>query len=146
MEFRPISVSIVIPDDSARLNTNYLLVRDVRTTILTNHDTVFDLCQQFRRKKKLRPNVVLIDLAVQNQGEDLATKVKQVKAARPDTTVVFISEDDDYTVLLRGLQLSPNGLILKDDVQVALSSALMQAHETGFVSVSYTHLTLPTKA
>ncbi|MGB1249140.1 MAG: hypothetical protein ACPG8W_00795 [Candidatus Promineifilaceae bacterium] len=133
MEFRPISVSIVIPDDSARLNTNYLLVRDVRTTILTNHDTVFDLCQQLRKKKKLRPNVVLIDLAVEDQGEDLPRYMAQLKAARPDTTIVFISENDDYRVLLSGLKLLPHGLILKDDVQVALSSALMQAHETGFV-------------
>ena len=132
MEFRPISVSIVIPDDSARLNTNYLLVRDVRTTILTNHECIRDLCMQLRRRKKLYPDVVLIDLAVYVE-EDIVQQVRLMRKLRPAMKIVFISEENNRHRLLQALRLSPNGLILKDDVQVAISTALMQAYETGFV-------------
>jgi len=74
------------------------------------------------RALALRPDVVLLDLGMPGLSSFEATR--QIKKARPETRIVFLTMYDDEDYLVEGMEVGANGYVLKDSPAQQLLAAV----------------------
>jgi two-component system response regulator NreC len=71
---------------------------------------------------ELRPDIILMDIGMPGISSFEATR--QIKKARPDTKVLFLTMYDDEDYLVEGMEVGANGYVLKDSPGVQLLAAI----------------------
>ena len=76
-----------------------------------------------------RPDIVLMDIGLQGLSSFEATR--QIKKARPDTKVLFLTMYDDEDYLVHCMEVGGSGYVLKDSPAQQLLAALRDVHRGG---------------
>jgi len=104
-------IKILIADD-------HLIVRQGLRLILET-ETDFELvgeasdgAEALKLCKKLKPDVVLMDLRMPNM--DGLTAIEKLRSEQPDIAVVILTTFNEDELMLRGLQAGARGYLLKD--------------------------------
>jgi len=85
--------------------------------------------EAIEKAAELRPDVVLMDIAMPGFSSFEATR--QIKKNRPETKVVFLSMYDDEDYLVEGMEVGGNGYVLKDSPAAQLLAAVRDVHRGG---------------
>ena len=75
--------------------------------------------------KKLKPNVVLMDLRMPNM--DGLTAIEKLRVEQPDIAVVILTTFNEDELMLRGLQAGARGYLLKDTDRSSLFDTIRAA-------------------
>ena len=76
-----------------------------------------------------RPDIVLMDIGMPGLSSFEATR--QIKKARPDTKVLFLTMYDDEDYLVQCMEVGASGYVLKDSPAQQLLAALRDVHRGG---------------
>jgi DNA-binding NarL/FixJ family response regulator len=82
-----------------------------------------------QKAAELRPDVVLMDIGMPGFSSFEATR--QIKKARSETKVLFLTMYDDEDYLVEGMEVGGNGYVLKDCPAAQLLSAIRDVHRGG---------------
>ena len=74
------------------------------------------------RSGEVRPDVVLMDIGMPGLSSFEATR--QIKRARPETKVLFLTMYDDEDYLVEGMEVGASGYVLKDSPAQQLVAAI----------------------
>jgi two-component system response regulator NreC len=85
--------------------------------------------EAIEKAAELRPDVVLMDIAMPGFSSFEATR--QIKKNRPETKVLFLSMYDDEDYLVEGMEVGGNGYVLKDSPATQLLAAVRDVHRGG---------------
>jgi len=114
-------ITVLVADDHA-------LVREGIIALLKCHDDIEVLAEAADGKEtiekaaKLRPDIVLMDIAMPGLGGLEATM--EIKKANPDIKILVLSQYDDREYISRLLKAKVSGYILKHAVGTDLISAI----------------------
>jgi len=78
---------------------------------------------------ELRPDVVLMDIGMPGLSSFEATR--QIKKARPDTKILFLTMYDDEDYLVQCMEVGASGYVLKDSPAPQLLAAIRDVHRGG---------------
>jgi len=117
-------IKIIIADD-------HLIVRQgLRLILETESDfelvgEASDGAEALKLCKKLKPNVVLMDLRMPNM--DGLTAIERLQTGQPDVAVVILTTFNEDELMLRGLQAGARGYLLKDTNRSTLFDTIRAA-------------------
>jgi len=92
-------------------------------------DTVLDArdpASGYRLYHRHRPDVVIIDLAMQGNGLGGLPLVKRIRAHNPRTRILVFSMHSDPIIVARALEAGANGYVIKDTSSEELIKAFEQ--------------------
>ena len=78
---------------------------------------------------ELRPDIVLMDIGMPGLSSFEATR--QIKKARPDTKVLFLTMYDDEDYLVQCMEVGASGYVLKDSPAQQLLAAIRDVYRGG---------------
>src|SRR6185369_6442269 len=81
------------------------------------------------KANEVRPDVVLMDIGMPGLSSFEATR--QIKKARPDTKVLFLTMYDDEDYLVQCMEVGASGYVLKDSPAPQLLAALRDVYRGG---------------
>jgi DNA-binding NarL/FixJ family response regulator len=81
------------------------------------------------KTNELRPDLVLMDIGMPGLSSFEATR--QIKKARPDTKVLFLTMYDDEDYLVQCMEVGASGYVLKDSPAPQLLAALRDVYRGG---------------
>jgi len=81
------------------------------------------------KARDLRPDVVLMDIGM--PGMSSFEAARQMRKARPETRIVFLSMYDDEDYLAECVELGASGYVLKDSPVEQLLTAIREANRGG---------------
>jgi two-component system, NarL family, response regulator NreC len=121
-------IKVLLVDDHTlfRQGAGSLLSRDSDIEVVggaSNGGDAVDKCVE------LRPNVVLIDISM--PGLSSFEAARQIKKARPETKVLFLSMYDDEDYLRQALECGASGYVLKDSAAEQLILAVREIARGG---------------
>jgi two-component system response regulator NreC len=120
-------IKVLLADHTLfRQGISSLLSRDGEIDVIcevSNGDDALDKCNE------LRPDLVLIDISM--PGLSSFDVTRQIKKARPETKVLFLSMYDDEDYLLQALESGASGYVLKDTAAPQLITAIREVAHSG---------------
>lgn len=81
------------------------------------------------RALETRPDIVLMDIGM--PGLSCFEATRQIKKARPETKVIFLTMYDDEDYLIQGMEVGASGYILKDSPAQQLIAAMRDVYRGG---------------
>ncbi len=81
------------------------------------------------RAAELRPEVVVMDISM--PGMSCFEATRQIRRARPDTKVMFLTMYDDEDYLVEAMEVGASGYLLKDSPASQLASAVRDVQKGG---------------
>jgi DNA-binding NarL/FixJ family response regulator len=81
------------------------------------------------RANEVRPDLVLMDIGMSGLSSFEATR--QIKKARPETKVLFLTMYDDEDYLVEGIEVGASGYVPKDSPTAQLVAAVRDAFRGG---------------
>ena len=121
-------IRILLTDDHT------LFRQGIRTLIAAEPD--MEVCgeasnaaEAIAEAQELRPDVVLMDIGMAGISSFEATR--QIRKARPETRVLFLSMYDDEDYLAECVDIGANGYVLKDSPADQLITAIREAYRGG---------------
>jgi two-component system, NarL family, response regulator NreC len=81
------------------------------------------------RAEETRPDIILMDIGMPGLSSFEATR--QIKKARPETKVLFLTMYDDEDYLVEGMEVGASGYVLKDSPAPQLVAAIRDAQRGG---------------
>ncbi len=85
--------------------------------------------EAIERAGDLKPDVVVMDISM--PGMSCFEATRQIRRARPETKVLFLTMYDDEDYLLEGMEVGASGYVLKDSPATQLSAAVRDVHRGG---------------
>jgi two-component system, NarL family, invasion response regulator UvrY len=85
-----------------------------------------DLAAGYRLYRRHRPNVVVVDLAIQGKGLGGLALVRRIKTHDPRAHVLVLSMHNDATIVARSLEAGASGYVLKDTSSDELVKAVQR--------------------
>src|SRR5215203_4502021 len=77
----------------------------------------------------LRPDILLMDINM--PGLSSFEAARQIRKARPETKIIFLSMFDDEDYLTQALESGASGYLLKDTPSTQLSAAIIEVARGG---------------
>lgn len=118
-------VTVVIVDDHPLVRSGFRFIAEARPEIelVGEASTAEDAIAVARDE---RPDVIVMDIGLGSRsGIDSA---RTIRAARPETRVLFLTMHDDEPTVLRALQSGGNGYVLKGAEDDELIRAIQAVH------------------
>jgi DNA-binding NarL/FixJ family response regulator len=121
-------IKVLLADDHTlfRQGISSLLSRDGEIDVVyevSNGGDALDKCNE------LRPDLVLIDISM--PGLNSFDVTRQIKKARPETKVMFLSMYDDEDYLRQAIESGASGYVLKDTAAPQLITAIREVARGG---------------
>lgn len=85
-----------------------------------------DLVTGYRLYRRHRPDVVIVDLAIQGKGLGGIELVRRIKAHDPRARVLVLSMHNDAAIVARSLEAGASGYVLKDTSSDELVKAVQR--------------------
>ncbi|MCL4274846.1 MAG: response regulator transcription factor [Anaerolineales bacterium] len=117
-------IKILIADDHLLIRQGLRLVLDTEPDLelvgeASDGNEALSLC------KKLKPDVVLMDLRMPNM--DGLTAIEKLRVEQPEIAVVILTTFNEDELMLRGLQAGARGYLLKDTDRSTLFDTIRAA-------------------
>jgi two-component system, NarL family, response regulator YdfI len=117
-------IKILIADDHLIIRQGLRLILETETDFelvgeASDGNEALSLC------KKLKPDVVLMDLRMPNM--DGLTAIEKLRAEGPEIAVVILTTFNEDELMLRGLQAGARGYLLKDTDRATLFDTIRAA-------------------
>jgi len=117
-------IKILIADDHLLIRQGLRLVLDTEPDLeligeASDGDEALSLC------KKLKPDVVLMDLRMPNM--DGLTAIEKLRIEQPEIAVVILTTFNEDDLMFRGLQAGARGYLLKDTDRSTLFDTIRAA-------------------
>ncbi len=118
-------VRVMIVDDHPLVRSGFRFLAEARPEIdLVAEAATAD--EAIAIARTARPDVVVMDIGLGSQsGIDAA---RSIRAAQPETRVLFVTMHDDETTVLRALRAGGNGYVLKGADDEELIRAIKAVH------------------
>lgn len=127
----PLHVSLM-DDDFYALKWNAALVmRDPRTTVITEAESPKALLETFNKRKK--PDIVVVDVEYSSNSLSLETIFSTTQEKVPQATIVCLSQYGEVENIETALEFKVKGFLLKSEVRMAIVPALAAAARGDFV-------------
>jgi DNA-binding NarL/FixJ family response regulator len=120
-----VPVTVMIVDDHPLVLSGFRFIAEARSEIelVGEAGTVEDAIAMAR---SVRPDVIVMDIGLGSRsGIDAA---RTIRAARPETRVLFVTMHDDETTVLQALQSGGSGYVLKGADDDELIRAIQAVH------------------
>jgi two-component system, NarL family, response regulator NreC len=106
----------------------------IRTMVVAENDMevvgeASNAAEAVRAVTEVRPDVILMDVGMQGLSSFEATK--QIKQARPETRIVFLTMYDDQDYLFQAMNSGASGYLLKDSPAPELITAIREVARGG---------------
>jgi len=88
--------------------------------------TASDLVAGYRLYRRHRPDVVIIDLAIQGKGLGGLDLIRRIRTHNPRARVLVLSMHNDAMIVARSLEAGASGYVLKDTASEELVKAVQQ--------------------
>ncbi len=85
-----------------------------------------DLVAGYRLYRRHRPDVVIVDLAIQGKGLGGLELIRRIRAHDPGAHILVLSMHNDAMIVSRSLQAGASGYVLKDTSSDELVRAVQQ--------------------
>lgn len=85
--------------------------------------------EAIERAADLRPDVVVMDISM--PGMSCFEATRQIRKARPETKILFLTMYDDEDYLVEGMEVGASGYVLKDSPAPQLASAVRDVNRGG---------------
>ncbi|MCX6594589.1 MAG: response regulator transcription factor [Acidobacteria bacterium] len=85
--------------------------------------------EAIERAAELRPDVVVMDVSM--PGMSCFEATRQIRKARPEIKVLFLTMYDDEDYLIESMEVGASGYVLKDSPSPQLSAAVRDVHRGG---------------
>jgi NarL family two-component system response regulator YdfI len=117
-------IKLLIADDHLIIRQGLRLILETETDFeligeASDGNDALSLC------KKLKPDVVLMDLRMPNT--DGLTAIEKLRVEQPDIAVVILTTFNEDDLMLRGLQAGAHGYLLKDTDRNTLFNTIRAA-------------------
>lgn len=118
-------VTVMIVDDHPLVRSGFRFVAEARPEIeLVGEAGTAD--EAIAMARNVRPDVIVMDIGLGSRsGIDAA---RTIRAARPETRVLFVTMHDDEATVLSALQAGGNGYVLKGADDDELIRAIQAVH------------------
>ena len=121
-------IRIVLTDDHT------LFRQGIKTLLSTESDLdivgeAANGAEAVEKVNELRPDLVLMDIGMPGLSSFEATR--QIKKARPDTKVLFLTMYDDEDYLVQCMEVGASGYVLKDSPAPQLLAAIRDVYRGG---------------
>ncbi|MDX2181354.1 MAG: response regulator transcription factor [Bryobacteraceae bacterium] len=85
--------------------------------------------EAIERAAELRPDVVVMDVSM--PGMSCFEATRQIRKARPETKILFLTMYDDEDYLVESMEVGASGYVLKDSPAPQLSTAVRDVNRGG---------------
>lgn len=133
MEKSPFPLHVTLMDDdfyALKWNTA-LVMRDPRTTVITEAESPKSLLESFNKRKK--PDIVVVDVEYASDSISLDTIFSTIREKAPQATIVCTSQYGEPKNIETALEFNVKGFLLKSEVRMAIVPALAAAAHGEFV-------------
>ena len=130
----PLRVGLMDDDYSARKGNVSILMRDPRTTVVVEAGTPEELLQRVARVRKVE--AVVLDVEYSPAEPRLDILIGELQRITPGITVVCLSQYGRPAVIQAAMTAGVQGFLLKDEIRVAITSAITAACHGRFVITS----------
>ncbi len=127
----PIHVALMDDDFSALQWNANLLSRDMRTTVSFEAESPEELLLKLHRHPEV--DIVLLDVEYLPDEPTLQELIGRISAFSSTPAVICLSQYGGESPLEHAIQSGARGFLLKNEVRMAISSAVMLALEAGFL-------------
>lgn len=127
----PIRVALMDDDFSALQWNAHLLSRDLRTTVSLEAESPEELLLKLHRHPAV--DIVLLDVEYLPEEPTLQELMGRISAFSPAPAVICLSQYGGEYPLEKAIQSGARGFLLKNEVRMAISSAVMLALEADFL-------------
>jgi DNA-binding NarL/FixJ family response regulator len=122
----PDKITVLLVDDHALVRKGFRrMLEDDRTIAVVGEAS--DGNQAVRLALELRPRVTVMDCALPGITGIEATR--QIRAKNPDATILMLSMHSEETLVRQALEAGARGYILKNAIDLDLTSAVKRAAE-----------------
>ena len=126
----PVRVGLMDDDFFALKWIADLLTRDFRTTVAFETETPGELLTQLKRYDV---DIVLLDVEYQPQEPELSELMCLIQSVNAPPAIVCFSQFDKAKTLRTAIYHGARGFLLKQEVRMAISSALVMASQVNFL-------------
>src|SRR5215467_14521773 len=88
--------------------------------------TASDLVAGYRLYRRHRPDVVIVDLAIQGKGLGGLDLIRRIRTHNPRAHILVLSMHNDAMIVARSLEAGASGYVLKDTSSEELIKAVQQ--------------------
>lgn len=127
----PIHVALMDDDFSALQWNANLLSRDIRTTVSLEAESPEELLLKLHRHPEV--DIVLLDVEYLPDEPTLQELIGRISAFPSAPAVICLSQYGGESPLKKAIQAGAQGFLLKNEVRMAISSAVMLALEADFL-------------
>ena len=117
-------IKILIADDHLIIRQGLRLILETETDFELMGEA-FDGIEALTLCKRLKPDVVLMDLRMPNM--DGLTAIEKLRVEQPNIAVVILTTFNEDDLMLRGLQAGARGYLLKDTDRATLFNTIRAA-------------------
>jgi DNA-binding NarL/FixJ family response regulator len=121
----PLRVALMDSDYGARKLNAALLMRDVRTTVITEAGKPHDLLRRLAKREK--PEAIVVNVDHWSSELSVAHLIKTVKAMAPKAAVVCLSRSAGNGVAETAITAGASGFLLSDEIRLAIASGVAAA-------------------
>ena len=127
----PFKVALMDDDFYALKWNTSLVMRDPRTTVTIEAETPRELIMQI--KKEGAPDIVIIDVEYASTRMPVDEMLTSIRQEAPETVIVCNSQYGEREVIEGAMKFGVKGFLLKNEVRMAMVSAISFAARNGLV-------------
>lgn len=139
----PLKVALMDDDFYALKWNTSLVMRDPRTTVILESDTPRHLLEGIHSEGQ--PDIVIVDVEYEASRMPVAEMLTAIREEAPEAVIICNSQYGEREVIETAMQHNVRGFLLKNEVRMAMVSAISYAAYTGLVVTPQIFTLLPSE-
>jgi DNA-binding NarL/FixJ family response regulator len=127
----PLRVAVLDDDFYALKWNTALIMRDPRTTVVTEAETPDELLDLLRKEERI--HVVVVDVEYGEEFPPLDELLTSIKKRSPNAVIVCLSQYGEAEAIQSAITHGVQGYLIKSEVRMAIVPAIMKATMNGLV-------------